>query len=605
MSVSSNISSDTQKDFKFRNVPIMDRVYPAIQKEPSKVEDHASTARYVVEVELDPTPQQRALIEKRIRVTCQFYNVMIKELQKRYNRMLCHPSYRAFLKATDSKQRSEYFNHARKECGLGHEYALASRVAEIRNSASRNNSDNIFFQHLSVHTAHALANRAFDVWDKYLNTLTYIPKKKKALGEQENSESEATSAKAKDTSGSSKKNSLPYKYPRFKSYRNYMSIPSTKNEGLCVKAEKKKGVVVDDVKLHWGTSTDKKYKCVINLKINPFDDFHNYTFAYDNNNHLVFRDPEGPCVTKIVKRTIRGKNRYFVQMTMKGLSPIIYRHDYANDGLVGIDLGVQSLGVVTDTQAKLLRFCTELDLSEGKLTLLQQKLDRQRRANNPGNYNPDGTCKRSCDIGKIAKAEGRPMWVISKSEKHIRQQYAEIKRKQQDYRKVLHGRLVNEICKTGINVAGEEVNVRAWQAHWGKAIGNRAPGMFQELLKRRVNTLGGNFYLFKTNTTALSQTCACGHKVEKTLGDRVHICPSCGIEMQRDLMSAFLARYVKSIPKDQTEITKVKRKTKKDDTMDVLDITSANNAYPAFKDMMTDVWDKSEVNAPKRRIIVR
>lgn len=576
------------------------------QKESPKVEGAESTARYVVEVELDPTPQQRSLIEKRLRVTCQFYNVMIKELQKRYNRMLCHPSYRAFLKTTDSKQRFEYFNHARNECGLGHSYALANRVSEIRNSASKNNSDNIFFQHLSVTTAHALANRAFDVWDKYLKTLMYPPKKKKTDQNKEGTEVAATLDKTKEKSNSKKKKSLPYKYPRFKSYRNYMSIPSTKNEGLCVKAEKKKNVVIDDVKLHWGTSKDRNNKCAIQLKINPFDDFQNYTFAYDDNGHLVFKDPEGPCVTKIVKRTIRGKNRYFVQMTMKGLSPIIYRHNYANDGLVGIDLGVTSLGVVTDTQAKLLRFCTELDLSEGKLALLQQKLDRQRRANNPGNYNPDGTCKRSCDIGKIAKAEGRPMWVISKGEKHIRQQYADIKRKQQDYRKVLHGRLVNEICKTGINIAGEEVSVKAWQSHWGKAVGNRAPGMFQELLKRRVNTLGGNFYLFDANTTALSQTCACGQKVEKTLSDRVHTCPSCGIEMQRDLMSAFLARYVKSIPKDQTEITKVKRKSKKDDgNTDALDITSASNAYPAFKDMMTEVWDKSEVNAPKRRIVVR
>jgi hypothetical protein len=40
----------------------------------------------------------------------------------------------------------------------------------------------------------------------------------------------------------------------------------------------------------------------------------------------------------------------------------------------------------------------------------------------------------------------------------------------------------------------------------------------------------------------LSQTCLCGAIVRKSLSERVHSCP-CGIIVQRDVWSAYLARF--------------------------------------------------------------
>ena len=63
------------------------------------------------------------------------------------------------------------------------------------------------------------------------------------------------------------------------------------------------------------------------------------------------------------------------------------------------------------------------------------------------------------------------------------------------------------------------------------------------ILKRKAESAGGRVYEFKTRTTA-SQVCHCGERHKKLLRQRVHDC-MCGVIMQRDLYSAYLARFVK------------------------------------------------------------
>ena len=42
------------------------------------------------------------------------------------------------------------------------------------------------------------------------------------------------------------------------------------------------------------------------------------------------------------------------------------------------------------------------------------------------------------------------------------------------------------------------------------------------------------------NPKGTSQTCICGCRVPKTLGMRIHRCPSCGLVMKRDQVSAIV-----------------------------------------------------------------
>jgi len=56
--------------------------------------------------------------------------------------------------------------------------------------------------------------------------------------------------------------------------------------------------------------------------------------------------------------------------------------------------------------------------------------------------------------------------------------------------------------------------------------------------------LSGGLLRASTRTTALSQHCLCGRRVEKTLTDRVHRCPLCGLVGDRDAVSATLAAHL-------------------------------------------------------------
>jgi putative transposase len=497
-------------------------------------------SRFVVEVELNPTSQQKAIIKKRFRVTCQMYNLLLKEYESRYNKFKYHPLLKEYKATKEKKKKTEILKSLKKECGLYSDYDSYNIMSSIRNR------DNTFKLNMASATGQALGVRAFQVWDNYITAQLFTKE-----GEE-------------------------YKRPRYKRYSKYESVASSSAQALSVKALKNQNLM-----LHWATNKDKKNILSIPLIVNNKDLFHNYVFTYENG-LLAFRDPEGPCITKVVKRVIRGVDRYFLQMTMKGLSPIIYKNHYANTGLVGLDVGTQTLGIVADNESRLVRFCSELDVSENKVAALNQKIDVKKRVNNPSNFNPNGTNKKKEDIIQIAKEEGRSrVWHISRNEWKLRCRRNDIKRKQAAYRKSLHGKLVNEICRLGADVHTEKVCVKGWQKVFGKSIGNRAPGMFQSLLKTRLNTLNGNMNLIITNKTALSQHCVCGSKVEKNLSQRVHKCGVCGFEMQRDLMSAYLARYVSS--------------SGKTDNLDNLNLEQARLDIDKFVPHMKEAWDNTEV----------
>jgi hypothetical protein len=166
-------------------------------------------------------------------------------------------------------------------------------------------------------------------------------------------------------------------------------------------------------------------------------------------------------------------------------------------------------------------------------------MDRQRRASNPNNFNSNGTVKK-----------GKKRWKNSNCYKKTAAKKREIERSSAAHRKSLHGKLVNQTLKLGKNIKTEKVSVKAWQNMFGKSIGFKSPSSFQSQLKRKAENAGGTVLMFSTHKTALSQTCLCGNKQKKSLSQRVHNCSECGLKMQRDILSAYLSRYVD--PKTET-----------------------------------------------------
>jgi hypothetical protein len=60
-----------------------------------------------------------------------------------------------------------------------------------------------------------------------------------------------------------------------------------------------------------------------------------------------------------------------------------------------------------------------------------------------------------------------------------------------------------------------------------------------------------------TRTTALSQHCPCGARVDKRLADRVHRCNACGLCGDRDAVAAVLASFTLLVERDNPRSAQV------------------------------------------------
>jgi len=78
----------------------------------------------------------------------------------------------------------------------------------------------------------------------------------------------------------------------------------------------------------------------------------------------------------------------------------------------------------------------------------------------------------------------------------------------------------------------------------------------------------------------LSQTCHCGRVKKKARAERWHVCP-CGASAQRDLFSAYLARFV-------------------DPETSLLDVGQAQAAWPGWEPTLQAAYEQAIKNQPAR-----
>lgn len=232
---------------------------------------------------------------------------------------------------------------------------------------------------------------------------------------------------------------------------------------------------------------------------------------------------------RIIQKEVKGKIRFYVQLILEGLP---YRKYEMGKEEIGLDIGPSTIAIVEESKAELKEFCEEVDFLDREKRRINRKLDRQRRANNPNNYQSNGVVKK-----------GKKKWNNSRKFIKTRSEHRELERKVKEIRKQLHGRDTNQILQLASSIQTERLSYKAFQKMFGKSIGRKAPSMFLKMLKRKVESQGGRFREFPTYSTKLSQSCHCGLIKKKSLKDRWHNC-ECGVMAQRDLYSAFLARYV-------------------------------------------------------------
>jgi transposase len=236
---------------------------------------------------------------------------------------------------------------------------------------------------------------------------------------------------------------------------------------------------------------------------------------------------------RLVTRTIHGKDRYYAQLVCEGVPYQKPDHAIGHETL-GLDIGPSTIAMVGDTQAQLTMFAEEVARDHKNIRRLQRKQDRQRRANNPDCYDEKGRAIK----GKHPSRKSR-------HQREVEAVLRELHRREAAHRKTLHGQLANQIMSIGSHIHTEKLSYKAFQKMYGRSISVRAPQLFLSILTRKAESAGGSVEEFSTYHTALSQVCLCGQKHKKRLSERVHAC-DCGVVMQRDLFSAYLAKHVKN-----------------------------------------------------------
>jgi putative transposase len=234
---------------------------------------------------------------------------------------------------------------------------------------------------------------------------------------------------------------------------------------------------------------------------------------------LLERDEQA----RIKRATVqRQGSRWYVSFTVVR-SPK-QRRARRPDTVVGVDVGLRHLATLsTGERVANLR---PLQASLRKLRRLQRQLDRQRRANNPDNFDERGRVR-----------PGRREWVKSKrmlrTEERIRRLHdrvAHVRREQAHRLTTALTREFGLIAVESLNVAGMKQNARLARhisdAGWGIALAQ---------LKYKT-VWAGSRLVSADRFYPSSKTCSgCGTaKAKLSLSERVFVCDACGLSLDRD-----------------------------------------------------------------------
>ena len=295
-------------------------------------------------------------------------------------------------------------------------------------------------------------------------------------------------------------------------------------------------------------------------------------------------------VLTIVRRLVRSQYRYYVQLTIEGEKP--QKGRTLGKGNVGIDLGPTTVAVSGENVVSIDKLASKCDNIQEEITRLSRKIDRSRRANNPQNFNEDGTIKRGTKL----------VWNDSKRYKELRRELAELRRKQAAIRKQQHIDRANALLKEGDTFIVENNQISGWttraketkvnektgkiqkKKRFGKSVANHAPSMFVSILENKVKSLGGEVVKVDTKNAASQYDFTDGSFTKHELKER-NVTLSNGDTHQRDMLAAFNLQHLKYDEKDtkqydteamaadykrfcqleQEEIQRYKNKEKKDD----------------------------------------
>ena len=281
----------------------------------------------------------------------------------------------------------------------------------------------------------------------------------------------------------------------------------------------------------------------------------------------------------VVRKYIRGKNKYYLQLTIDGEKP--QKGRTLGRGNVGIDIGPSTIATSSLMGVHFDKLADKCDDIEHELYLVNRKLDRSRRATNPQNYNADGTFK-------TIKNRERRVWNYSNRYNKLKLVRKELFRRQAEIRKQQHLAMANALLSQGDTFIVENNPIDAWvrrakettknkkgnyrcKKRYGKSVAHHAPAMFVSILENKVKSLGGELHKVDVGYAATQFDFTNGEFTKHAVNER-SITLSNGHTHQRDMLSAFNLQHARL----KTEGRNIEK------TVDNYDIEQMNADYPIF-----------------------
>lgn len=254
---------------------------------------------------------------------------------------------------------------------------------------------------------------------------------------------------------------------------------------------------------------------------------------------------------RIIRKWHKHEYRYYAQLVLQGLPPQKHQYNVNDTRVVGIDPGTSTMAVVSNDTIIFTELAHNVMKIEKTIKRLNKKSDRQRRFNNPLNYNDNGTIKRN------SKTFCRS-WIISKRHRITQDKLKTLYTKRAAMLRYEHNKLANQILEQcGTNIYSEQMNYAALQKRaiktevskktgmlkrkkrFGKSLSNHAPSMFLAILNTKLSYINKAICFVDTRKTKLSKlNHQTGEYEDVSLNQRWKTV--CNKHIQRDLYSAFL-----------------------------------------------------------------
>lgn len=287
-------------------------------------------------------------------------------------------------------------------------------------------------------------------------------------------------------------------------------------------------------------------------------------------------------LVRVRDRKAPGGWRYYAHLLIHGsgyqsASTIARREQIPAGRRAGVDANVSNLAVASFPDGQVGRLaveqirCTDAQQKAAARAAQQARsrqraLDRSRRNTNAAQYGPsvrqDKRVQRRTAKGlpakqianpggaRHARADGVPLRAYRHDELSQRYQRtrcdhaAHARRTSQAKRARATEIAAAIVAAHGNRITVEDCRIATWARLWGKRIALFSPGMLVTSLAEECHAGGGTLTRAGTRSTAMSQHCLCGQRVPKTLSQRIHHCPHCGLRADRDIVSATVAACV-------------------------------------------------------------